>query len=115
MVMSSNENHLDLCLNYADGESLWPEVTERLPLVEEDRRLDQEARRRLAEKHPDDFVNGELCPNNRFNLHLRIDREWDKAVNRVFMGQSYRKVARDFNCAIGTLHKRVKEYKHVSF
>lgn len=74
-----------------------------------DRIEDLEARGFLRKEHPDDFDDGVLSPNHRINKSRRLDRDWDRAVNRILLGLSYRDVAREFRCSVGALHKKVHE------
>ena len=74
-----------------------------------DRRRDKAARRRLLAKDPGSFDGEVLSPNYKYNRARRLERDWDQATNRILMGLSYRQVAKEFNCSLGLLHKRVKE------
>ncbi len=74
-----------------------------------DRHADRAARERLLEMDSSLFYQGELSPNYKLNLHRRLDRDWDKATNRILTGGTYRQVAREFDCSVGVLHRRVKE------
>jgi hypothetical protein len=82
------------------------------PPMEKDVAMDAAAREVLLANFPDSFVNGELSPNWRFNYERRLERDWDAATNRILMGGTYRRVAREFSCSVGLLHKRVGERKH---
>lgn len=74
-----------------------------------DRRQDGTARETLRRNLPQVFDGDVLAPNFRLNLNRRLVRDWDKAVNRILMGAAYRKVAREFNCSVGLLHRKVHE------
>lgn len=82
------------------------------PGVLRDRRENGEARERLFQENPSLFCEGELSPNWQMNYTRRLHRDWDAAVNRILMGGAYRAVARDFNCSVGLLHKKVQERKY---
>lgn len=73
---------------------------------------DRVAREVLRERHPDCFDDGVLSPNYRMNMNRRLERDWDRAINRILMGLSYRAVAREFDCSVGLLHKKVHERFH---
>lgn len=77
-----------------------------------DRRRDRAARADLLEKHPGLFDDGTLSPNHQYNRHRRLVRDWEKATNRILHGHTYKQVAKEFNCSVGLLHRRVKERKH---
>ncbi len=79
------------------------------PKVLKDRAEDQAARRTIQENDPEAFRDGVLSPNWKINESRRLERDWDRAVNRIVMGGSYRKVAREFECSVGLLHRKVKE------
>lgn len=79
------------------------------PLEEGDREADRKARQVLREKEPALFNGEELSPNWRINFTRRLDRDWDAAVNRILTGGTYRAVAREFDCSVGLLHKKVRE------
>ncbi len=74
-----------------------------------DRRLDLEARRNLRVRQPGDFDGEALSPNYKLNRNRRLERDWDRAVNRILMGGAYRTVAKEFDCSVGLLHRKVKE------
>lgn len=74
-----------------------------------DRRQDRAARELLRRNEPRSFDGDVLAPNFRLNLNRRLERDWDKAINRILMGGAYRKVAREFNCSVGLLHRKVHE------
>lgn len=74
-----------------------------------DRMADEAARQRLSKADPSAFYEGRLSPNYKLNLARRLDRDWDRAINRILMGGSYREVAREFDCSVGLLHRKVKE------
>lgn len=82
------------------------------PPMEEDIALDEMIRRLFRENFPDSFVDGELSPNWRFNYERRLERDWESAMNRILMGGTYRRVAREFSCSVGLLHRKVSERKH---
>ncbi len=79
------------------------------PGMEQDLRLDAEARERLLRNHPQLFYMHSLPPNRKFNPHRRLQRDWQAAAMRIRMGASYRTVAKEFNCSLGLIHKRVRE------
>ncbi|MCC8190446.1 MAG: hypothetical protein LIP77_07405 [Planctomycetes bacterium] len=89
-------------------------IRSRLPAGGEvrDRRHDAMARNRLREILPGDFDGDHLSPNYRINQSRRLARNWDQAINRILMGNSYRKVASEFHCSVGLLHRKVQEVKH---
>lgn len=70
---------------------------------------DAAARMAILEKDPGAFMDGRLSPNWRLNYARRLKRDWDAAVNRILMGDNYRRVAREFECSIGLLHRKVRE------
>lgn len=76
-----------------------------------DRRQDKRARHRLSTKDPRSFDGEALSPNWKINYRRRLHRDWEQAINRILMGCAYRTVARDFNCSVGLLHKKVQERK----
>lgn len=78
-----------------------------------EKRRDKRARERLLRADPSVFdETGALHPNWKINQTRRFRRDWDNAVNRILLGQSYRRVAREFECSVGLLHKKVEEAKH---
>lgn len=79
------------------------------PLAEEEYKKNEEIRRLIQENNPGEFVDGELSPNWRLNHHRRLRRDWEAAIGRILLGMTYRRVARDFNCSLGLLHKKVHE------
>ncbi len=79
------------------------------PGMEQDLRLDALARERLLLNHPQLFYMQSLSPNRKFNPHRRLQRDWQAAAMRIRMGASYRLVAKEFNCSLGLMHKRVRE------
>lgn len=82
----------------------------RLPKVEEDKKLDREARERILFMDPSAFDDGVLSPNWKINNSRRLDRDWDCAINSILIGQSYRDVSKQHNCSVGLLHRKVKEH-----
>lgn len=83
------------------------------PFEERERREDAAARRVMMDREPSLFEDGELVlPNWRMNRHQRLERDWDAAVNRVLVGETYREIARDMGCSVGLLHKNVKEKRN---
>ncbi len=74
--------------------------------------LDARARALLLRRCPGDFEDGVLSPNWRLNRRRRLRRDWDGAVNRILLGDRYRPVARDYQCSVGLLHRKVTEAKH---
>lgn len=81
------------------------------PLALRDRRLDRRARLRLREREPSLFDGDTLSPNWRINHGRRLQRDWDSAVHRIFLGVAYREVAREHNCSVGLLHRKVQEVR----
>lgn len=79
------------------------------PPMEEDMRRDAEAREVFRKNFPGAFVDGELSPNWRYNYERRLERDWEAALGRILTGGTYRRVAREFGCSVGLLHKRVTE------
>lgn len=79
------------------------------PLVKRDLELDEIARIFIREREPSMLCDGELSPNWRYNYPRRLVRDWDAAVNRILTGGTYRQVAREFDCSVGLLHRKVKE------
>lgn len=77
-----------------------------------DRQRDQAARRAMLRKDPYSFDQGVLSPHWRINHSRRVHRDWDAAVNRILMGGAYRQVAREFECSVGLLHRKVRERRH---
>lgn len=77
-----------------------------------ERAADSLARARLREVDPGSFEGDVLSPNFQYNRHRRLNRDWDRAANRILMGLTYRRVAREFDCAVGTLHKKVREHQN---
>lgn len=77
-------------------------------LERRERERDRVMRKRILKKDPSAFDDGELRPNWRLNKLRELQRDWDSAVNRILLGQTYRDVARDLDCSVGVLHKRVK-------
>lgn len=77
-----------------------------------DRQEDRLARDILFEKSPGSFDEGVLSPNFQYNLKRRLHRDWDKAINRILMGHTYRQVSREFDCSVGLLHRKVKEHRN---
>ena len=74
-----------------------------------DRERDASVRQWLRENDPSAFDNGVLSPNWRINRTRRLQRDWDDAVNRILLGRTYRRVAREIECSVGLLHRKVKE------
>lgn len=70
---------------------------------------DASARLNILRNDPGAFVDGMLSPNWRLNYARRLRRDWDAAVNRILIGHTYRRVARDFDCSVGALHRKVHE------
>ncbi len=79
------------------------------PLRKRERRGDKLARQRLWNADPSQFHQGELSPNYKLNLHRRVYRDWDAAMSQILLGRTYKQVAREFDCSVGLLHKRVQE------
>lgn len=77
-----------------------------------DRARDRAARRFLMQKDPDSFENGALSPNSQYNRHRHLIRDWDRAANRILHGVPYKVVAKEFDCSVGLLHRKVMERKH---
>lgn len=77
-----------------------------------DKAADVAARAFIAIASPELHRGGELAPYCKDNASRRLDRDWDAAVGRIRMGMSYRRVAREFDCSVGVLHKRVMERKY---
>lgn len=77
-----------------------------------EKRRDARARERLLRKNPAAFDEGRLSPNWRTNKSRRLERDWDNAVNRILLGRPYRAVAREFDCSVGLLHRKVSEARH---
>lgn len=67
------------------------------------------ARRRMLQAKPCSCDNGVLSPHYRLNLRRRVERDWEKAANRIYLGCTYKQVAREFSCSVGLLHRKVKE------
>lgn len=82
------------------------------PGVLADRTADRTARDVLRENDPGSFRNGKLSPNWRINESRRVERDWEDAVQRIAMGLGYRRVAEEFHCSVGLLHKKVMERRH---
>ncbi len=78
------------------------------PGVLRDIQADAAARSWIRENDPESFRDGVLSPNWKINETRRLERDWDRAVNRILMGGAYRVVAREFACSVGLLHKKVK-------
>ncbi len=74
-----------------------------------DRRLDRQARETLRRFQPGEFDGERLSPNYKLNRHRRLERDWDRAANLILMGFAYRAVAKEFDCSVGLLHRKVKE------
>ncbi len=81
------------------------------PVTLADRRDDRAAREIIKENNPEAFYEGRLSPNWRINAKRRLDRDWEEACRRIGMGLSYRRVADQFECSVGLVHKKVKEQK----
>lgn len=81
------------------------------PVVARDREASRTAIETLRKNNPDSFCEGKLRPNWQYNFSRRLHRDWDAAVNRILMGGTYRTVAKEFNCSVGLLHKKVQEQK----
>lgn len=77
-----------------------------------DRLRDGQARQAIMEKDAQAFDDGVLCPNNQYNRSRKLVRDWDAAVNRIMHGCTYRKVAEEFDCSVGLLHRKVMERKY---
>lgn len=78
-----------------------------------ERKADAFFRERLRKHAPAAFDDkGELSPNWRLNRRRRLERDWDSAINRILLGGHYREVAREFDCSVGLLHKKVSEAKY---
>lgn len=104
-----------------DVDRVCPDCVERERLADRgrpsaltlmDRSLDRAARGNLMEHQPRCFDDGILSPNWQSNHHRRVHRDWESAVNRILMGWAYREVAKDFDCSVGLLHKKVMEARH---
>lgn len=87
------------------------EAQQETPGVLKDREEDSRARRKLVKAAPSLFFEGDLSPNWKMNSSRRIQRDWDAAINRILMGAAYKVVAKEFDCSVGLLHKKVKERK----
>lgn len=74
-----------------------------------EKRVDARVRARMLKDDPGAFEEGALNPFWRMNRHRRLERDWSGAVNRILLGRPYREVAREFNCSVGVLHKKVTE------
>lgn len=79
------------------------------PRILDDRKADSLARAQLKEKDPELFCGEELSPNWKVNFNRRLNRDWQAAINRVLTGGTYRTVAREFDCSVGLLHRKVQE------
>ncbi len=70
---------------------------------------DSRVRDVIRANDPGAFDDGVLSPNWKLNRRRRLERDWDAAVNRILTGGRYRRVAREFDCSVGLLHKKVHE------